>query len=402
MTTTTAPDTGGETPLAPWWLVLLEGGALLVLGLLLVIQPGQTSVVVIRLLGLYWFLAGILKIVAIFLDGTRWFWKLLIGILGIVAGFIVIEYPLWSTFAVGNSVVILLGFFGIAIGLFGLYEAFTGAGWGTGLLSAISIVLGVVLLVNRWLLTLSLPWVLGILAIAGGLATIISAFRLRAAGAEPQPVARAAQPRPPLAEQQAAGQAEARLGDEIMPPEVPKPEEEPSPGGPAAAVAAESVGAEPEEAMAGVAEEVVAQAPPFETTDLPRELTTVEGIGPAYAQALQEAGVDSLGDFLKRGATPKGRANLAEATGISPKLILKWVNHVDLFRIKGIGGEYAELLEAAGVDTVAELARRNPDNLHQKLVEVNDDKKLVRHVPGQPQVADWIEQAKDLPRVVSY
>ena len=91
-----------------------------------------------------------------------------------------------------------------------------------------------------------------------------------------------------------------------------------------------------------------------------------------------------------------------DSTGISERLILDWLNRIDLFRIKGIGEEYSDLLESAGVDTVPELAQRNPKNLYQKIMEVNSKKKLVRQPPGQGQVADWVEQAKQLPRVIEY
>ncbi|RMF38086.1 MAG: DUF4332 domain-containing protein [Chloroflexi bacterium] len=132
------------------------------------------------------------------------------------------------------------------------------------------------------------------------------------------------------------------------------------------------------------------------------KLTTVEGIGEVYAQKLKEAGIGTTEALLEKGATRRGRQEIAQQTGISETLILKWVNHVDLFRIKGIGEEYADLLEAAGVDTVPELAQRNPENLYQKLVEVNEAKKLVRQLPSQAQVADWVEQAKQLPRVITH
>ena len=105
---------------------------------------------------------------------------------------------------------------------------------------------------------------------------------------------------------------------------------------------------------------------------------------------------------MEKGSTPKGRKELSEASGISGKLILEWVNHVDLFRIKGVFEEYADLLEEAGVDTVPELAQRNAQNLYAKLVEVNKAKELVRRLPAQSQVSDWIEQAKALPRVITY
>jgi predicted flap endonuclease-1-like 5' DNA nuclease len=132
------------------------------------------------------------------------------------------------------------------------------------------------------------------------------------------------------------------------------------------------------------------------------DLTTVEGIGEAYGKKLEEGGIGSTKALLEKGATPEGRKYIAEKTGIDGKLILRWVNHVDLFRIKGIGGEYAELLEAGGVDTVPELAQRNGENLFQKLESVNKDKQLVRKTPTQYQVNDWIEQAKQLPRIVTY
>lgn len=132
------------------------------------------------------------------------------------------------------------------------------------------------------------------------------------------------------------------------------------------------------------------------------KLTYVEGIGEVYAEKLKGAGVGSTDALLKQGATAKGRQQLAEQAGVSEKLILEWVNHVDLFRIKGVGQEYADLLEEAGVDTVPELAQRNPENLYQKLVEVNLAQKLVRALPGPKQVVDWVSQAKKLPRVINY
>ena len=128
----------------------------------------------------------------------------------------------------------------------------------------------------------------------------------------------------------------------------------------------------------------------------------IEGVGPVYQQKLKAVGVGSVEKLLEVGATPKGRKDLAEKSGIGDALILEWVNHADLFRIKGIASEYSDLLEEAGVDTVVELSKRVPKNLHEKLVEVNAAKKLVRKLPVESQVADWVEQAKKLPRVVSY
>jgi predicted flap endonuclease-1-like 5' DNA nuclease len=132
------------------------------------------------------------------------------------------------------------------------------------------------------------------------------------------------------------------------------------------------------------------------------KLEDIEGVGGTYAQKLMDAGITTTDALLQKGATPKGRKELAAATGIGDALILRWVNHCDLYRIKGIGSEFAELLEAVGVDTVPELAQRKADNLYQKLVEVNDAKKKVRKMPVQSQVAEWVDQAKKLDRVVNY
>lgn len=128
----------------------------------------------------------------------------------------------------------------------------------------------------------------------------------------------------------------------------------------------------------------------------------VEGIGAGYAAKLQEAGVASTEALLAAGGTTEGRAALAEKTGISDALILKWVNHADLFRLRGVGSEYADLLEAAGVDSVPELAQRSAANLAGRLVEVNEQKQLVRSVPSESTLADWIEQAKSLERAVHH
>jgi len=132
------------------------------------------------------------------------------------------------------------------------------------------------------------------------------------------------------------------------------------------------------------------------------KIIDIEGIGPVYAEKLMAVGVITVNKLLKIGATPKGRDELAEKTGISGNQILEWVNHADLYRVKGVAEEYSDLLEEAGVDTVPELAQRNPENLYAKLVEVNDLKKLVRQLPSQRQVADWVEQAKVMPRMIHY
>jgi predicted flap endonuclease-1-like 5' DNA nuclease len=132
------------------------------------------------------------------------------------------------------------------------------------------------------------------------------------------------------------------------------------------------------------------------------KLITIEGVGEVYAGKMKKAGIETTEALLEKGSTSKGRKEIAEATGIGDALILKWVNRADLLRIKGVGEEYSDLLEAAGVDTVPELAQRNPENLYAKVGEVNAAKKLVRRLPALTQVSNWIEQAKALPRVITY
>jgi predicted flap endonuclease-1-like 5' DNA nuclease len=132
------------------------------------------------------------------------------------------------------------------------------------------------------------------------------------------------------------------------------------------------------------------------------KLSEIEGIGAVYSEKLAAAGIKSQEKLLEAGGTPKGRKDLAAKTDISGKLILKWVNRADLARVKGIGEEYADLLEFAGVDTVPELAQRRADNLLKKMLEVNEQRKLVRSPPTQAMVEKWIAQAKTLPRAIHY
>jgi predicted flap endonuclease-1-like 5' DNA nuclease len=132
------------------------------------------------------------------------------------------------------------------------------------------------------------------------------------------------------------------------------------------------------------------------------KLETIEGIGPVYAEKLREKGIGTVEALLEAGATPAGRQELEEKTGIGHALILEWVNLADLMRIKGVGEEYSDLLEEAGVDTVKELRRRVPENLYQAIVEVNEAKELVRRLPTLRMVADWVKQAKILPPKVTY
>lgn len=132
------------------------------------------------------------------------------------------------------------------------------------------------------------------------------------------------------------------------------------------------------------------------------KIEAIEGIGPAYAAKLGEAGIRTTEGLLKAGASRKGRMDLAEKTGITDSKILEWVNRADLMRVKGVGEEYSDLLEAAGVDTVKELRNRNAENLFNTMLKVNEEKKLVRRPPSLKEVTGWIEAAKALEPVVTH
>ncbi len=176
MSTLTASE---QESVMPWWLVLIEGAALLILGFMLLTNTGATTIVAVKVIGIYWLIAGIFKIVSIFIDSSQWGLKLLAGIFGIIAGIIVLNHPLISPLLVGSALVIILGIQGIVIGVVGLIQGFKGAGWGAAVLGAISLIFGIILLTNLWVFTISLPWAIGILAIVGGIAAIIGAFKMR-------------------------------------------------------------------------------------------------------------------------------------------------------------------------------------------------------------------------------
>ena len=514
-----------EMPSIPWWALFIEGIALILLGLLFFARPVITGFVVVQILGIYFLISGIVSIVTIFTNRGHTGWKLFSGIVGIIAGLLVLAYPVWSLFLVPTTLVIVIALFGIVMGVVALLQAFQGGGWGVGILGIVMILFGLFLLFNPFAAALGLPFVLGIVGVVGGLLVLIMSFRLRsaekklaaaavaAAASQAMPyvqpasaagspagvaaVAAAAAVKPA---QQATGPQEIKIsGVSMMDTKsgvvaadvvtqttdmtsgTVTTEEtrgvadtqtgsmvgddttvvEDASGGLIAAektslavdavaglAAVEKITATPDattdkvaldetsvvmDTVTGVAAvgeahavmdmttgEITAAVPavtageemaeeaggdvklPAEMDKFNYKLDYVEGIGPVYAQKLADAGIKTPLELLQAGATPKGRQEIADKTGISSALILTWVNHTDLYRIKGVGSEFADLLEAAGVDTVVELATRNPQNLYEKMVVLNDEKKLVHQAPTLPQVLDWVEQAGTLPRIVTY
>ena len=178
MDSTYTQRTGGTT--VPWWLVLLEGVAAVIIGIFLLTSPGLTLFALVQVTGFFWLVGGILRLVSIFVDSSSWGWKLLGGILGVLAGIVVLQHPLWSTLLLPAVYVIILGIQGIILGGASLVTAFRGGGWGTGILGALSIVLGIVLLLNPLFIGIAvLPLVLGAFALVGGIVAVVGAFVLR-------------------------------------------------------------------------------------------------------------------------------------------------------------------------------------------------------------------------------
>ena len=138
------------------------------------------------------------------------------------------------------------------------------------------------------------------------------------------------------------------------------------------------------------------------SSEFRKPIEYVEGIGAAYGQRLRTMDINTVMDLVVNGATRRGRKHIADQTGIAQSLILTWVNHVDLFRIKGVAEEYADLLEQSGVDTVVELAQRNPANLYKRMKDINEQKELVRRIPHASEVESWVQQAKSLRRLIYY
>jgi uncharacterized membrane protein HdeD (DUF308 family) len=163
----------------PWWLILLEGIAAIIVGVLLWFSTGTTLFVLVQVLGIYWLIKGILEIASIFIDRSQWGWKLFIGILSTVAGIIVIQHPFWSTLLVPATIAILVGIAAILIGIGGLIRAFQGAGWGVGTLAVLAILMGVLILANPLYSAALTPFILGGFMVVGGIAAVIQAFRVK-------------------------------------------------------------------------------------------------------------------------------------------------------------------------------------------------------------------------------
>lgn len=465
----TASAFSGRHRMTPWWLVLLEGIALIIIGIWLFQQPVGAVTTIVFILGIYWIISGIFNFVRLIWDRRVWGWKIFTGIIGILAGYFVIQYPLGSTAVVGLTLIYFLAFIGIFVGIGNLIQAFTGAGWGTGILGVVSIVLGVLLLMNSGIATLSLPWTLGLLAIFGGILAIINAFRYRGVQHDLEDAAEAARAQgasaaaaidragtrtgtavagagaglaaAATAASQSVDDAASDAADSVQDTADAVVAGAKSVAGDAADAVddaqdavvdtagdvADAVDDTVDSAVAGTSDAVAglktrlfgvdeeitpeeiaamgdtyASLPEGTRRQISGLVNTLAYITPEQAAQLNAQGVTDLKSLLEAGATPQGRADLAKTLGVDTKDVLTWVNFADLQRIKGVGVKYSYLLEMAGVDTVVELANRNPDNLYEKLLAVDLGESYVISPPSADDVLDWVSQAKDLPRAVHY
>jgi uncharacterized membrane protein HdeD (DUF308 family) len=163
----------------PWWLVILEGIVAAFLGFLLLIAPGATLLLLVQVLGLYLFIAGIFRVIGIFVDSSFWGLKLVAGLLCILAGVLVLRHPLWSGALVPTVLVFYIGFLSIFQGGIAIFLAFRGGGWGAGVLGVLGILFGFILVINPLVGVAALPFVLGIFMLVGGVVAVVQAFRMR-------------------------------------------------------------------------------------------------------------------------------------------------------------------------------------------------------------------------------
>jgi uncharacterized membrane protein HdeD (DUF308 family)/predicted flap endonuclease-1-like 5' DNA nuclease len=446
----------------PWWLILIQGVALIILGILFLTNPASTALAVVTVLGIYWLISGILGIIGIFLNSHNWFWKLLMGILGIVAGVLILQHPITTTLVVGATLVLWLGLLGIMIGVIEIIRGITGEGWAEVILGIVSIILGGLLLANWGGVTISLPWSLGILALIGGVVAIFNAFRargiqqdmeagtdeltnkyratvatadakidaaadrVRAAGGATAAAAAATGAAGVAAAERAARSTGDALSDAAN-----------ATAGVDRAVdsAADAVGDAYDATADAVGDAADAVEDAFDdagdavgdmasrasgaidvsmpTYNIPAAvgaLTAEDKLAVtswAREQGITEDEVQRImaspyGDLLARGKTPAERAALARELGVDDKKILTYLNLADLQRINGVGMVYAYLLEESGVDTVKELATRNPANLTAKLAEVNAVRGITKRVPPQGEVENWVAEAKTMLPALEY
>jgi uncharacterized membrane protein HdeD (DUF308 family) len=179
----TADAMAFETKQSPWWVTLLGGILNIIIGILLLSTPAKTVFLLVFALGIYWIVSGIFQLVAMFVDHTAWGWKLFIGLLSIIAGLLILRYPLMSALTIPSILILVLGIQGVIVGIVSLIMAFKGGGWGAGILGALSIIFGLILMFNFTSpgMVVTMVWVAAVFALVGGIFQLFQAFRQRSA-----------------------------------------------------------------------------------------------------------------------------------------------------------------------------------------------------------------------------
>jgi uncharacterized membrane protein HdeD (DUF308 family) len=386
----------------PRWLSIVLGIASIIFGWLFLTNPGTTLLAIAILLGLYFLVIGIVSIIGIFTGapGSK-LWKLIGGILAIIAGVLLLMNPVIGSVATGVTFNFLVAFFAILTGIALLIDGFQGGGCLAIILGILGIVLGILVLFNPLSGVMALPIVMGIVAIAGGIMAILGAiFRPSPPPPPPAPVRTVSAP-PVTAPK----------------PDVAKVATGVAAAGAAAAAATKAVAADTAQAVdttaakaaatvavgADVVSDETAQATRMGVEDLTLlrlglSEDVIEGLPDDVTAKLADAGVHKPADLLQLAATPAGRAQLTSATGIPDSAILRWANQLDLRRVKGVG-EASHPLEARRRHC-AGLAQRNPANLLNRMIAVNTERAWSNGCQPSP-VESWVNQAKEL-RILTY
>jgi uncharacterized membrane protein HdeD (DUF308 family) len=344
MTTSNSSESSaiwGRVKLPPWWLVLIEGILLIIIGIFFFVSPYRTLVTAVWVLGLYWLVRGILDLISLIWDRSFWGWKIFAGILGIVAGWILLQQPLAGSLVLSTTLIWILAFIGLFIGISSLLRGFQGAGWGTIILGIIEIVISIILFMNAGGAASWLPWVLGGLAILGGILTLIASFGLRGVEHEIED-----------AREQAAEMASRAKAAQMS-----------------AAAAAAKAAADAADSVDDTADNVS---------------KTVGDAADAAGDAVDDA-VDTAGDMADDAADAAGDAvdDAGDAVETMAARMGLPVNQ-DLTLIEGIGPKTAEALAAAGVNNYADLAHMTPEQVHA----------IVKDAGISADPSTWPEQAR--------
>ncbi len=396
----------------PRWLSIVLGLASIIFGWLFLTNLGPTLLALSLVLGLYFLVIGIMELIAMVTGapGSK-LWKLISGVLAIIAGVLLLRHPIMGSIAISVTASWLIAFFAILTGIALLIDGFQGGGCLSVILGILGIVLGVLVLFNPLSGVLALPIMMGIMAIIAGITAILGAiFRPSPPPLPPVPVRTPVPPARTDVNRAVAGATAAGAGAvaatkaaaDSAATKTAAADTGVDAVSDAASDVAKAATDKASDAAKWVGETMGVEDVDFAEVRLGWSEETLDGLPAGVLTNLKGIGVAKPADFLMKAATPAGRTELSKATGVPERNILRWANQLDLRRVKGIGEAYAVLLEASGVDTVTELAQRNAANLLNRMTAVNTEQGIAITLPTLVEVEDWIRQTKELPRVITY